>query len=374
LPTVTSTPATPLPNRPFRITATATHGGESVRLWCTDAPRGSSLRAKLDTSGAARIALATLESGKSAEFTFERGGGYVLALEEMRFGSEEYGRHFRGDYEGDTRGALSPTLLQATTTTLYLAEEFSSQLGHGADRATLVLHVHGDTIMRARKDAHGIVSPRVDLPSQPTAKAQIAAESAEVRLALTLMVDDEAGNFPPLERVLGDRAAVVDSLIGNLNFHLHGSGNHVESASGEQVPNAFRNPTSNAGMVASLSRIKETIDRHIRNDDGEGGGTGSANWHNAISWDALPVVSPTEQTIDACLADLCRAYALHVDNEEAHEDGEAGGVKVDLFQHSILLWMHEHFLRQVTSASPTAPANANPLAAALAARGFARTA
>jgi hypothetical protein len=377
LPTLTTTPATPVPNRPMKVRATATAGGSAIRIWLTDAPRGSALRKKLDESGASRIAFdpPTVQSGKDFDFTPDRGGGYVLVLDELVYDKPGgVNPNFGGAYEGDPQGAKFERIQTSASTTLYVASEFTSLLGFGQDRATLHLHIANDAIVPLRKDVHGVVSPRIDLPSQPSARARLAAESQEVRFALSLLVNNSADEYPA-SRILGDLPGIIDTLIANVNHHLRGTGNHAESASSEQIGDEFLHATSTVGILAALNKIRNVLDRHVRNDSGEG--TGSAGWHNSgndagiVSWESVPVVAPTEQAIDASLADLVRCLRIH-ELSEVHN--EVGGPSPNLFQLSILTWLHEQFIQQVVSRTPTAPANSNPLGAEFVARGFTETA
>src|SRR5687767_11101589 len=135
-------PAYPLPGRPFRIhaesagTATGTH----ARIWCSNAPPGSKLRESLDESRSGKvifqqlIRLHTEDSPSSFDMTLEKGGGYVVQIDEFVVGTG-----FSGGYEDDPRAAPSETMKSSRLATLHVAQPLTMQLGCGQDTATLKL-------------------------------------------------------------------------------------------------------------------------------------------------------------------------------------------------------------------------------------------
>src|SRR5690242_3647248 len=90
--TLRTIPAYPVPNRVFKVfpesagTATGTH----VRIWCSAAPVGTKLRKQLDESRSGKVILQDLirlnaeASPSSFDLTLEKGGGYVLQLDEIQ--------------------------------------------------------------------------------------------------------------------------------------------------------------------------------------------------------------------------------------------------------------------------------------------------
>src|SRR3954463_14970366 len=209
--TVITTPAYPVPNRPFRLRVEPNDDttGTHVRIWCLAAPPGTKLRKQLDESRAGRITIAaqlpiSTDSQRSElTLTLEKGGGYVLQVDELVVGNVDY-PGFTGGYEGDPRGAPGETVKSNGVTAIYVAQGFTIQLGCGADTATLKLYVHDDSVIQTEQAVHGETTPRIDLGSSATARARLAAENSSVRDAAAALASQLATTL------VGDIGASLD--------------------------------------------------------------------------------------------------------------------------------------------------------------------
>ncbi len=348
MPSISVLPAYPVPGKSCRLTATATAGGNAVRVWCTNAPPGSRLRKQLDDSQAGRLVVEpSAESGRPFEFTPDEGGGYVLLLEELQRGSG-----FGGGYEGDPRGAPSEEILESATATVYVATAVSCRLGFSQDTATLRLFVAGANIIATTKDQHGAVTPAIELAAQATAKARSAAESPNVRAALAELIGAAT-------TALGSPGDVIAGLIGKYEGHRVRDSLHANADAANAVSDAsYASLSSIAGQREALAKLREGLGRHIRNvdPDAQQPVTGSANYHANISWSAVPIealaASGDPNDLMVVIADTWRAYDAHRSSSTAHSSRDLNNAPVSL---PPLLNLHRRFLEQLASTTPATP-------------------
>jgi len=347
---LSTTPASPIPGRPFRVAVTATAGGNAVRVWCSAAPPGSKLRRELDTSQASRISVATCDAGKFFELTVDKGGGYVFELNELQVGSG-----FSGGYEGDARGAPSEEILSTGEAIVYVASAISQTIGAGNDRAELRLFVLGDTIIGTTVEQHGQVTPRVELGAQATPRARSAAEATATKAAVAALAGITAS------AALGSLSAVLADLALRYGRHIVRSPSHaaIDTNNGVTAAN-YAVANSASGLSEGTNLLRAALGRHVRNEDTSAtpGGTGSAAYHTAgalISWAALPLASLSAGEepagLIAALVDLWRAYAAHrVSSVHTAPDNSNAALALPP-----LLEAHRQFLDQLAALSPTNP-------------------
>jgi hypothetical protein len=368
MPSISVLPAYPIAGKPCRITAAVAPAGgkirpgNAVRIWCTNAPPGSRLRADLDASQASRIVIATLEVGKPYEFTPDKGGGYALLLEEIQRGAG-----FSGGYEGDPRGAPSEDIVADEETTLHVASQLTCKLGFGSDLATLRIFVAGESIIATTSDQHGLATPTIDLGGQPTAKARAAAESSAVRGALADLVGSAT-------TALGSPAAVIADLIGEYEDHRERSGSHADPDESNTIDaDSYASLDSLTGQREALSKLREALTRHIKNVDptSDTQASGTASYHNGISWSALPLANigagDDALSVMVAAADTWRAYEAHrVSSVHTSADNSN---RADALPP--LLELHRQFVAYLADLSPATPPTGHAAAALLAnAAGF----
>jgi hypothetical protein len=365
--TVITTPAYPVPGKSFRLRAerilnstTGTH----VRIWCLAAPRGTKLRKQLDDSRAGRISLVALlpitdpttsANQHHVDLTLEKGGGYVLQVDEILVGNVDY-PGFTGGYEGDPRGAPGETVKSNGVTTIYVAQGFTMQLGCGAETATLKLYVHDATVVQTELAVHGETTPRIDLGSSATARARLAAENSFVRDAAAALAGQLATTL------VGDIGSSLDNEITKYNAHLKQSRVHLSNDEDNAVNGSFLGATTAPARAAALSELRRLFTRHAKNDSGSG--TGSAGYHSAADWQGLPLdaASPSDALNDAIAhADMWRAYEAHrLSTVHPRTDGTN-----KLTALPPLLELHRAFLAVLAQSSADTPATGQSAGALL---------
>lgn len=356
---VLTTPDFPIPGRAFRfrVTPQSNTTGTHCRIWCLAAPPGTKLRQQLDDSRADRISLVPLlrfstdSQQFQADLTLEKGGAYVLQVDEILVGNTDF-PGFTGGYESDPRGAPGETIKSIGITTLYVAQPLTTQLGCGSDVATLKLYVYNDTVIQTELAVHGETTPRIDLSSSATSRARLASENSDVRDALAGLAGQTAVTL------VGNVGSSLDGLVNEYNAHLAQSGRHYSDDADNAVSGSFLGAQTAPARAATLNELRRLLSRHERNDNGgangSAAGTGSAGYHSASDWQSLPLdsASPSDALNDTIShADAWRAY-------EAHRIS-AVHAKVDNVNKAAplppLLNLHQLFLSVLAQASAPTP-------------------
>jgi hypothetical protein len=348
--TLSNSPTYPVPGRDclvtFAVAATANH----VRIYCTAAPDGSELAAKLAASDVTRIQLFVGDSDATWTFRPDAGGVYILSCEEYTVGATTHG----GAYKGDPDGYKTETLLSTTAGSITVANRITAEIGVTPDTATLTLYVHGSTIVSTLVDVHGEATPSV---SEATSdKARTAARSATVTAALASLSGVSAAT------ALGTPSVIIDDLIVQFNAHI-GSASHASADTVNWLDVSFRNPGSPKGVALSANELKMRMTRHMGNDD-DGSGFGTAAYHSVGATrgdqvNAIIVAGANEQDpLSQCLmvADLWRAYEAHRVATTFHSPADTTNSADPL---PVLLQVYYRFLEALQAASPTAPSTAN---------------
>lgn len=343
---VESSIAVAIVKAPLRLTFTAS-SGNFVRVWCTAAPPGSKLRGKLDTNGASRVHVASTDSGKAFDYTFDIAGAYQLAATELTEGAAPYG----GGYEGAPDADRSEVILGETALTFYVASALKATVGQGQDTAELVLYVANDMIQETTLAVHGVATPAVQKPK--TGKARTATEGAVLINRLNDLVGVTASS------ALGDLAAVITDAIDKFNLHAGNATWHDAADNDNQIADAFRNPTSPEALKRSISALLKSLSAHVRNDSIETPeGTGSAAWHSHVDWVAIPLFESSASVTEhlRALADAWRVFEAHRVSSAAHDTPDTTNGLTTL---PTLLDVHRLFLTQLASLSPTVPNTEN---------------
>lgn len=343
--TLSTVPAQPVALRECRLSLAATVGN-FVRVWCTDAPPGSKLRAELDATGATQVVVAAGEAGQNIPFTADRGGAYVFRVEEITKGASQFG----GVYDTDPNKAPSETLVGAPVIrTLYFASPLTCNLGAGQDTAELLIYVLQDEIIATTASLHGVVSPA--LRNTKTGLAKVAAESTAVRSAVTALVGTAS-------TILGTTSTWLDSLIDAFNAHRADATVHASPDTDNVVKADFRGATTTEGQKRSVGAIRKALDNHLRNDNPAATtpGTGSAAYHSAADWTsaALPLSASDQLATLVSAADAYRAYDAHRANTAVHAAPDTTHFAAP---PSTLLALHVEFLKQLAAQTPMTPPN-----------------
>lgn len=354
--TITTTPAYPPPKKPIYVTFTAAHSGNFVRVYCTAAPPGSDLDAKLTESPDSRVPLHAEGIAGHWRFTPDVGGVYVLSIEEITHGATTHGGGWHRSPDADT----TETILSTDTVYLYVGERLTWRLGVSPDTATLVLWIWNGTIRATTTAVHGEVSPAIVKPSTQ------AARTAMIDSALTTAVDALAD--ATASTALGSAATVVSDLQSKMSAHM-GSGTFHATADTYNAPaDAYATSlvTRSSGRDA-ISGLAKALYQHGRNDDGNGfaarhfhaagGATDSIDWGHRI-----PVQSSGGGVEDwATVAALWRAYEAHrVSSIHTTSDTTNAATALPALGN-----LHKLWLDVTDPVAPTAPATMNAGAVSL---------
>lgn len=365
--TLTQTPAYPLVGREVRLAPNAS-AGNFVRLWATDAPFASALRARIDAAGASgKVEVAALDSANAIyRLTPDKPGVYVFAAQEYTRGAVSFG----GGYEDSPDSHQTETAAGSVSShSVYVGQRLSLRIGLGADTADLILHVWNSTIRPTSIDQHGEVTPALVRAS--TTRARSAAASSAVVSALAAL-----HNVAALT-ALGTTATRVSDFVAKLRAHFEQAGVHEtdDTITLALLPAGIATPSGATipSQVAALRVLARAVDLHMRTDDG--GGTCSGDWHNVsgpvvADWTNLPNINGvTEDGFYAALAELERAYEAHRVSLVVHDAADATNT---LSAATTLQSVARAFLAALGSATPTAAANENAGAIALMAMARAR--
>lgn len=343
---VSTTPTDAVAGLPCRVALAAT-AGNHVRLWCTDAPTGSSLKKALEESGAARVSFAAgVDAGKDFEFTADVGGIYRIQAEEIQRGAAAYG----GGYKGDPNAAPSETILGTTGLSLAVATPLTATLGVGRDTAELLVYVKNANVILTRQDIQGVVSPAIREASSP--KALVALNATDVQTQLANLGNASAA------ALLGSLSAVFNDLRANFVAHATSDALHFSADTVNVVSSIYASPASEDRLIEAFGVLRNAVDYHLRNDDSTAtpSGTGTGGFHNAADG-VVALLAPPPSDIAGCVllaADLHRVHEAHRARTSIHQSADTVNAAAAL---PALLALHSAFLASLASLSPTTPNN-----------------
>lgn len=313
--TMPSVPQYVAPNRQATLTVNLTESGSNfVRIWCTHAPPGSSLRQKLDDSNDPRnrVLFYDGKGGETAkkQATFEVGGVYTFTAQEYDRGASDFG----GGYQGDPDGDLTSTPVGSPSTiTFYVGERHVSTIRAGADSVDLVTWTWDDTIQATSRGLHGEESPAV-IKAGPTARELAAIESSAVSTAATAL----AGTT--VSAALGSFGAPLSNFISKWNAHLADGTVHEDADAVNVIPVGLSSASSAKGLKQAINEILPRVRNHYTNDAAYGGtsaGRDTGNYHNVVTKRNdnlnLPIIDGVASDADAywAQAELWRSYEAH---------------------------------------------------------------
>lgn len=348
---LSSSPAYPVVGN-VKVTFAATTGN-FVRLYVTDAPVGSKLRAELDASDEARIMVFEGDIGESYSLVADVAGVFVFSAEEITKGAATYG----GGYQGAPNSYQTETIL-STTTALTVA--IGQRVVATVAGLTLALWIWGDTIRAT--DAvgpTGEVTPALTAPVNATARAKAAASASAVRTALVAL------GGVTVATAIGDIGAVVSDFRAKFNAHIadataHDSADTDNTIDGERgsVGGTYGTEQSLAEVVKHLA---QQYQRHATNTDAANG-VGSGDYHDVggtvADWANVPQPLTGNGITDAHfgLAGLWSAYEAHRVSTTVHDSADATNALASL---PPLLELYRRIAAETNAGSPTAPASEN---------------
>lgn len=314
--TIVTNPTLIVPKTQARVTFTPTTGN-FVRVWCYDAPQGSSLRAELDDNDApdlpleptpdnppknrVRIDLRAVPGGFEWTFIPDKGGKFLVCIQEYNRGTS-----FGGSYADDPAARreeveIGPLQLASVTVVQWV----ETKIGAVPDQATLVLATHEDLIVGTNIETHGFRSPALVDPQTTAAESACAAPTVQSALSALAGMTAEAA--------LGASAPVMTNLIDQFNDHLTQAGVHATDDVVHSISTSLRNPGSPAGVERAVAEVQARLVAHMGNKDVS---QVSEDAYHTESGDFVPGAGPINS-----VAALWRAYELHrVSEVHAHED------------------------------------------------------
>jgi hypothetical protein len=356
VPTLSATPAYPVPGKPAKLRLTLAESGTNlVKLWLTDAPPASKHKRDLVARQQSRSLVYAGPGGANAELAFEPdvGGAYVFAAQEYALGASNYG----GGYQDSPDGHQSETAIGSEVTrTLYVGQRMTQTLGNGTHSAQLVVYVFNDTIRATTVPVHGEATPDIINPS--SAAARIASLASSVQTQLSALTADTVAT------VAGGLSSAVDDLIVRFNAHRTQASVHATSDTDNTIDVSFRVPTGPAGIVESCNELLRKLDLHMRNAKADATATGSQAYHNKGGNKRADLANKLIAT-SASSADLASAFALVGDCWRAYEAHRADGTTYHNSADSTniatalggaLLLLHQHYMNSLRQGNPTAPA------------------
>jgi hypothetical protein len=357
--TLSTIPLYPTPGRKTNITFTLTESGSNyVRVWCTAAPPGSTLRTKLDGTQDPRNRVEVFESDGGSNhpwrFAFDKGGRYTFVAQEYTRGASSYG----GGYQGATDGAPSETKVGSEATlTIDIGERYVLPVGTGADVADLVLWVWGDTIRATTIAVQGEKSPAIQSAS-PTPRMLAVIESSTVVSALTALAGVACST------AIGTISSLVSGYVTDWNAHLADATAHEDADADNLLPVGFSVAGNAAELPKFVNEALRKMRQHFTNDAVDGNtvsGRDSGDYHNVSGkkndLTNMPIVESVGDTQTAYigLADLYRCYEEHRVSTTVHDSADSTNVLPVTTTHK-LFELHRIVLDILADTNPTAPA------------------
>lgn len=372
--TVTTKPTYAVPNSPARVIFTPASGNANfIRVWCTSAPEGTSIRDAIDADKLNRTLVfrGAPGAGNPWRHTFEKGGAFALTLQEY-----EQGNSWGGGYENDPRGAQSETKLGAEQAlTLYVAQRLTQTVGVSPDTATLVLHVVNGTVRPTSEAIHGEQTPAIIDPSSD--KAAAAAKESAVQAAVDLLANDTVvgiGGSIDAQIVFGCMAAFA-AHAANATHHSAADSVNAAAALTAQIDLTATQP---AAMASVINRGRQLFALHMQNADEDDPTPGAVPHHddggvfidNASQLLPITADAGDPATIYAALADWVRAHELHR-VAALHESSDVTSTLT--LTARALANVHRQFLEAITEAISPPPGQTSGATTLITHAGFTET-
>lgn len=367
MPTITTVPQYPIPERPAKLSVSLTgSGADYVRIWVTDAPEGSSYRKNLDEGDLGRFQIYEGDAAQILDnLVFDKGGAFTLAAQEYTLLAGSHG----GGFENDPDAAPKETKVGGETSlTVYIGQRMQAQIGANGDTADLILYVWNDTIRATTKATHGIKTPRIQNPATSRAASAIAATAVKTKLQSLVNVTASAA--------IGTLGTIADDLVTNYNAHLTETGVHDTDDTDNSVTTDFAEAPTLTTLPRIVGELLSKLRRHMTNDGGLGPGTAGTDpasgdttpnpYHNnggaKSDWTNLPLFeSASAQTAYGALADFHRAFEAHR-TSSVHDADDTTNTLATL---PALLQLYSAFYSALAALSPTVPSTQSTAAVLL---------
>jgi hypothetical protein len=341
------------------INVTAGGSGNYARVWCSDAPEGSALRAELDQTAASRVLAYEGATGVGAWQTeMSHGGVYTFECQEYILGEEPYG----GGYAGATGAWPSETKVGAETSeSVYIGQRLTSRIGVPSyGTATLVVWVWNATIRATTIADHDEKTPAIVNPSNQRAKTAIAGTTTELAALIDVTAANAIGN---LDTLCGEMQVDIPLHFNNsptANYH-----NVVDSDNDTAIEQLPATPMTPAGFIHFAQVVRDRLSRHMAND--------SQDYHDPTG--SLPVADYEHALLSTlpgggdmtaaaiALADVYVAYNAHCADTAYHTSADSTNTLSTALGKAVDL--HKQFVDTMRTLSPTAPSDVNPAVTAL---------
>lgn len=347
-----------------------TGGVNFVRLWCTDAPAGSTLRKQLDKEGASRVELPAIElaaNGAAAavqRMPFDRGGKYVLQGQEYTRGTT-YG----GGYAGAPDAKNTETKVGSEQSLgVYVGQRFVHRLGsssHGT--AQLLVYAWNETIRPTSMAVHGVLSPAIINPSN--IRAANAANASAVLTKLALFENATVASLTTnLDTLINELVTDIPKHFNNLPAGAyHTSPDTDNDTEIEKLTKRLKSP-------GALMRIAQVMANRLRLHM-QNGSDGSKGYHAEPDFEDALIAdfggSEADQAAGfAALADVVRCYIAHIAQGATYHAGGADSNNTIGTTIDPLIGLHKEFLAALAGIAPTANGPVMTAAARLDAMGF----
>jgi len=353
--TITTDPAYPTPGADVRVTFAASGGGDYVRLFLTDAPIGSTLRADLDATDAGQVEIYSGDVSGAATILGDVSGGYVFSAQEItKLGTSSYG----GGYHSDTAAYRTETVVSTDSATMYVGQRLTGKISLGnSHTATLVLWLWDSTIRLTTVAEHGEASPRFDVPSNAPAPLRAAVGDSAVDTALAALRDITATT------ALGDMDAACQDYRSLHEAHVSSAALHNDADANNTVDSAWATLEDIGGLADWVAVASNAFRGHILNADSSGA-VGEATTHQSTTtrqdWGNVPtlpgVAAGNAFQALAAFAELHAGYESHRVNATLHTTADTNALAALpplAAALSALISVHK-------SSAPTAPPNDNP--------------
>jgi hypothetical protein len=365
---LSTVPVYPPPKKPVKVAIALTQAGSNyVRMWCTQAPQGSSLRKSIDGTSdpRSRFEVYKGDGGESQPWTttFEVGGCYTFVAQEYTLGRASYGGGYQGSPDGDP---LETKVGSESTLSLYIGQRFELPIAVAGDSVTLVWWIWNDTVRATTIKVHGEETPALQRPNGPRALAAVEIAVTSGVLVNRAGAGDSALIGVP-STILGNAAG---GLIKEYNDHLAQATVHAANDTDNDIPTGLATAHSSRNFAGAVNEFLRKLRQHFINDAVEAGtvaGRDTAGYHAPGGTKAndnanLPLfTSVDEGSAYIALADIHRCLTAHFASTAVHNNADVVNTLTAL---PYALAVASAVFTVWSSTTPTVASTQSPLAVA----------
>ncbi len=358
--TLSTQPAYPVPGRETPVKFTKSNStADYLRIWVTDAPVGSALKERLDSTQFSRLQVHEGDDLSIWRETFDKGGAYQLVAQEYTRGGATHG----GAYEDDPNAAPTETKIGAETSlSLYIGQRMVTTCGYANHTAELVTFVWNDTIRETNLANHGEATPVVKNGTSDRARAAVAATA--VKTAVDAL---KSGGGVAVATAVGTPSTLLQNFVEKIDDHFPSVSPHQNPDDDNALGTQYEEAPTPETMPGTVSKVLSALKRHYTNDGGLGAGTAGLNadgsgtstpYHDVtgqrFDFTNMPLFDSVSDTAEAyrALGDIWRSYEAHRVSTAVHDNADTTNTLTAL---PLLLEVHRQFFAQLASISPTVP-------------------